>query len=67
MAAWFDALRPWMGERVTHLAGMPGVHGEDVVRQWRAVEARDPAADRWRVWRYVSLSTWAERFGAKFV
>jgi asparagine synthase (glutamine-hydrolysing) len=67
MAAWFDALRPWMAERVEHMASLPGVRQEDVVRRWRMIEARDPSADLWRVWRYVSLSMWAERFGAKFV
>jgi asparagine synthase (glutamine-hydrolysing) len=67
MVAWFDALRPWLAERVEHMASLPGVHQEDVVRQWRLIEARAPSGDRWRVWRYVSLSMWAERFGAKFV
>ncbi len=67
MASWFDALRPWIAERVEHVSGLPGVHSEEVARQWRAVEARDPSADRWLVWRCVSLSMWAERFEARFV
>ena len=67
MTAWFDALRPWIADRVEHVRGLPGIHGAELVRQWRAVEARDHSADRWLVWRCVSLSTWAERFGATFV
>ncbi|TFG51490.1 MAG: asparagine synthase (glutamine-hydrolyzing) [Gemmatimonadales bacterium] len=67
MTAWFDALAPWIAERVEHVRGLPGVQSAEIARQWRAVEARNPSADRWLVWRCVSLSMWAERFGATFV
>ena len=67
MARWFDALRPWIAERLDHVGGLPGLRSADIARQWRAVQARDPSADQWLVWRCVSLSTWAERFEVSFV
>ena len=64
MAAWFEALAPWIAERLAHVGGLPGVRASEVQRRWRG---------GWRtvgpqlVWRCVSLGSWAERFGARFV
>jgi len=64
MRAWFEALAPWIDERLEHLGGLPGVHVGEVRRRWRGEGCRP---DPYLVWRCVSLSTWAERFGARFV
>ncbi|MEO8635456.1 MAG: asparagine synthase (glutamine-hydrolyzing) [Gemmatimonadales bacterium] len=62
--SWFEALDPWIGERLEHMGGLPGVRAEEVRRRWRG-EGRP--ADPYMVWRCVSLSTWAERFNVQFV
>jgi asparagine synthase (glutamine-hydrolysing) len=64
MAAWFEALAPWIAERLEHVGGLPGVQAGEVQRRWRGEGRR---TDPYMVWRCVSLSIWAERFGARFV
>jgi asparagine synthase (glutamine-hydrolysing) len=67
MAAWFDALRPWIGDRLAHVGGLPGLRAAKAQQWRRALAAGAPGPDRWLLWRCVSLGTWAERFGARFV
>jgi asparagine synthase (glutamine-hydrolysing) len=64
MRSWFTALDPWIAERLEHVGGLPGVRSDEVRRRWRG-DGRP--VDPYMVWRCVSLSTWAERFGARFV
>jgi asparagine synthase (glutamine-hydrolysing) len=62
--AWFDALRPWMSERLSLAAGLPCLDGQQVQMQRLALLAGKSWADPTLIWRWVSLATWAERFGA---
>lgn len=64
MRSWFEALQPWIAERLEHVGGLPGVRVGEVRRRWRG-DGQPP--DPYVVWRCVSLSTWAEHFGARFV
>ena len=64
MRSWFAALHPWIAERLEHVGALPGVRAVEVQRRWRG-DGRP--VDPYMVWRCVSLSTWAERFGARFV
>ena len=63
MRAWFEALAPWIAERLDHVGGLPGVRGGEVRRRWQGGGRR---ADPYMVWRCVSLGSWAERFEARF-
>ncbi len=60
MRSWFAALRPWIAERLAHVGGLPGIESGEIEQRWAS------GADPYLVWRCVSLSTWAERFGARF-
>jgi asparagine synthase (glutamine-hydrolysing) len=62
MRSWFEALTPWISERLAHVGELPGVRSTAVARRWNGSGGTDP----WFVWRCVSLSTWADRFGARF-
>ncbi len=64
MRAWFVALTPWISERLAHVGGLPGIESAEVARRW---SGSGGSTDPYLVWRCVSLSTWAERFGARFV
>ena len=64
MGSWFEALTPWIAERLRHVGGLPGLIPEEIRRRWLG-EGRP--ADPYMVWRCVSLSIWAERFDARFV
>jgi asparagine synthase (glutamine-hydrolysing) len=61
MRSWFAALKPWIAERLAHVGGLPGIESAEITRRWH------DGSDPYLVWRCVSLSTWAERFGARFV
>jgi asparagine synthase (glutamine-hydrolysing) len=61
MRSWFAALKPWITGRLAHVGGLPGIEGAAITQRW------ERGTDPYLVWRCVSLSTWAERFGARFV
>ena len=54
--AWFDALQPWVKRHLGRASALPGIRGDILRRQF------EPNL----VWRSVSLSHWADRFGATF-
>jgi asparagine synthase (glutamine-hydrolysing) len=62
--AWFDALRPWMSERLSLAAELPCLAAKQVQMQRLALLSGRSWTDPTLIWRWVSLATWAERFGA---
>lgn len=63
--AWFEALRPWVSERLSLASRLPCLVGQQVEMRRLALRSSKPWGDPSLVWRWVSLGTWAERFGAK--
>jgi asparagine synthase (glutamine-hydrolysing) len=65
--AWLAKLRPWVDKTLAGEAArrIPALHGPGVQREWTAVlQGRKPFD--FRVWRWVNLIRWAERFGVTF-
>jgi len=63
---WFEALRPWIADRLRLAGNIPGLVQTQVeMRRLTMLSSRE-----WRdpllVWRLVSLATWVERFEATF-
>jgi asparagine synthase (glutamine-hydrolysing) len=61
---WFEALRPWIGDRLELAARLPGLVGPQVEARRLMLKAGRPAGDPFLIWRWVSLATWVECFGA---
>jgi asparagine synthase (glutamine-hydrolysing) len=64
IVAWFQALRPWMSDRLSLAARLPCLQGQRVEMRKLALLANRPWGDPFLVWRWVSVATWVERFGA---
>ena len=62
--AWFEALRPWISERLSDVARLPCLVSQQVEIRRLALLSGKSWGDPTLVWRWVSLGTWAERFGA---
>jgi asparagine synthase (glutamine-hydrolysing) len=65
--SWLAALRPWVERTLTGEAAraVPALDPAGVGREWRDVlDGRKPFD--FRVWRWVNLVRWAERFGVSF-
>jgi len=63
---WFNALRPWIESRLAHTVDLGGVNRAAVERRWRDFDSARHTMNPILVWRCVSLSVWAERYGVKF-
>jgi asparagine synthase (glutamine-hydrolysing) len=64
---WMETLRPWV-ERVLGgeaAARIPGLNIETVKQQWAAMLAGRQAFD-FRVWRWLNVIRWAERYEVSF-
>jgi asparagine synthase (glutamine-hydrolysing) len=61
--AWFQALRPWVSDHLSLASRLPCLVGQQVEMRRLALRSGKPWGDPSLVWRWVSLSTWAERFG----
>jgi asparagine synthase (glutamine-hydrolysing) len=64
--AWFNALRPWIDARLSHVAELGGVNRRALERRWRDFSSAGQTLNPILVWRCVSLSVWAERYGVTF-
>ena len=63
---WFDSLQPWIAGRLEHVIGLGGVRRSALERRWKELGRVGRLANAPLIWRCVSLSLWAERFGARF-
>jgi asparagine synthase (glutamine-hydrolysing) len=63
---WFNALRPWIAGRLDHVAELGGLKRTALQRRWREFSSAQRPMNPVLIWRCVSLSVWAERFGVKF-
>ena len=63
---WFNALRPWINSRLSHVVELGGVNRSALERRWREFSAAGNTMNPILVWRCVSLSVWAERYGVTF-
>ena len=64
--AWFESLRPWVSDRLSLASRLPCLVGPQLDMRRRALMSGQPWGDPFLAWRWVSLATWAERFGAIF-
>ena len=65
---WLHKLRPWVDTTLAseRARRIPALNLAAVERDWRAVQAGRARFD-FRIWRWVNLIRWAERFDVKFV
>jgi asparagine synthase (glutamine-hydrolysing) len=64
IAAWFEALRPWMAERLSLAAALPCLVRPQVELRKLALVSNRSRGDLFLIWRWVSLATWIEQAGA---
>ena len=64
---WLKTLRPWVEQTLAsdRARSIAALHLPAVTRDWQAVLAGTSAFD-FRVWRWVNLIRWAERFDVTF-
>jgi asparagine synthase (glutamine-hydrolysing) len=64
---WLQTLRPWVGETLAseRARGMAALNVAAMQRDWNAVLA-GRARFNFRVWRWVNLIRWADRFNVDF-
>ena len=65
-AEWFTALRPWIDSRLSHAVELGGVNRAALERRCREFNSARHTMNPILVWRCVSLSVWAERYGVNF-
>lgn len=63
---WFNALRPWIAGKLEHMVEIGGVNRSALESRWRQFDSADRPSNRVLIWRCVSLSVWADRFGVSF-
>ena len=64
MVPWFEALRPWLSERLSLASRLPCLVGRQLEMRRMALLSGQAWGDPFLVWRWVSLATWVERYGA---
>ena len=64
---WLKAARPWIDATLgsERARSMPGLNPAAMRREWLAILAGKKTFD-FRVWRWVNLIRWAERFDVRF-
>lgn len=67
LSSWYDVLRPWLIRRLRDVDHLPGLEPGWLRRQRQALESGGRPEHPHLIWRCVSVSHWAERFGARFV
>lgn len=63
---WLLALRPWVERQLPMIRALPCMDGVRVDERWAAVQRNPHAADAIRIWRWISLSLWAEQRAVRF-
>ncbi len=65
---WLKTLRPWIEQTLAsaRARSIPAFNMDAVQRDWNAVLAGKARFD-FRIWRWVNLIRWAERFNVEFV
>jgi asparagine synthase (glutamine-hydrolysing) len=65
--AWMETLRPWVGEVLggEAAARIPGLNLETVKQQWAAMLDGGKPFD-FRVWRWLNVIRWAQRYEVSF-
>jgi asparagine synthase (glutamine-hydrolysing) len=61
IAAWFEALRPWMSDRLSLAAALPCLEGPRVDLRRMALMSNRSWGDPHLMWRLVSVATWIEQ------
>jgi asparagine synthase (glutamine-hydrolysing) len=64
--AWYEALRPWMSERLSLAADLPCLVRSQVEMRRLALLSGKRWGDPTLTWRWVSLASWAERLDVRF-
>jgi asparagine synthase (glutamine-hydrolysing) len=64
---WLAQLRPWVDKTLRSAAAhsIPALNIDAVEREWQAIHAGQRPFD-FRVWRWVNLIRWADRFQVRF-
>lgn len=64
---WLQSLRPWVEQTLAsdRARSIPALHHEAMQRDWQAVLAGRARFD-FRIWRWVNLIRWADRFDIHF-
>jgi asparagine synthase (glutamine-hydrolysing) len=65
--SWLAQLYPWVDQvlQSTAARAIPAIKIRDIQREWQAVRAGKRALDS-RVWRWINLIRWAERYQVRF-
>jgi asparagine synthase (glutamine-hydrolysing) len=64
--SWLLALRPWVEQQLPMIRALPCMDRVEVDERWAAVQQRPNAAEAIRIWRWISLSLWAEQRAVRF-
>jgi asparagine synthase (glutamine-hydrolysing) len=64
IAAWFEALRPWMADRLSLAAALPCLERPRIELRRLALMSNRSWGDPYLIWRLVSVATWIEQTGA---
>ena len=64
--SWLLLLRPWVEEGLRAVTALPGLRADGIQEKWKDVQARGRYPDGIRIWRWLSLATWAEVYSVRF-